>query len=159
MDASSTLRIAAEDPRRPDVVNLLRRHLAFAYDSSPPEDVHALDLDGLLQPSIAFFSARAGDGQLLGIGALKELSAAHGEIKSMHTALEARRSGVGSAILRHLIDESRRRDYERVSLETGTGDVFIPARTLYAHAGFVVCQPFAEYWNSPHSVCMTLRLR
>lgn len=152
------MRVAVDDPRLPDVRQLLERHLTFAFASSPREHVHALDTDRLVHPSITLFSARDGDGVLLGVGALKELDAAHGEIKSMHTAERARRAGVGGAMLRHIIDVARGRGYTRLSLETGTGAVFAPAQSLYARAGFAVCAPFGDYTRNPHSVCMTLAL-
>lgn len=136
---------------------LLARHLAFARAESPPEDVHALDVAGLVSPAITFYSYRR-DGQLLGVGALKELDPEHGELKSMHTAAEARRQGIGRAMLVHLLDEASRRGYRRVSLETGSMEAFAPARALYAGMGFRPCPPFGEYRLSPNSICMTLIL-
>ena len=153
-----SVRVDVDDPRRPDVAQLIAAHLAFAHASSPRDDVHALDGAGLSDPAITFFSARSDDGALLAIGALKQLDATHGEIKSMHTAAAHRRSGAGRAMLRHLIDAARDRGCARVSLETGSGDVFIPARTLYERAGFQVCEPFDGYRRTPYSVCMTMRL-
>jgi putative acetyltransferase len=149
--------IAADDPLHPDVRALLAAHLAFARRHSPPEDVHALDTTGLAVGDVAFFSAR-NDGVLLGVGALRELDPAHGELKSMHTAEAARGRGVGRALVAHLIGEARSRGYQRVSLETGTMAAFEPARALYRSMGFAVCQPFNGYWESPSSVCMTLEL-
>lgn len=149
--------IAADDPRSDDVRRLLQRHLEFANAHSPPEDVHALDIDGLLAPAISFFSCRV-DGELLGVGAIKHLDDDHAELKSMHTAAAARGRGVGRAMVQHLLDLARRRGYARVSLETGTMDAFAPARRLYESFGFVPCPPFNGYWDSQHSVCMTLRL-
>lgn len=150
-------RIEIEDPRTPDVVELLETHLAFARATSPPEDVHALDVDRLLSPGVTFYTLRE-DGILLGVGALRELEPTHGEIKSMHTAQIARGNGVGRAILDHLLETARSRGYERVSLETGTMDEFAAARSLYVKAGFEECPPFAEYSVSRNSVCMTLDL-
>lgn len=152
------MRIAIDDPRLPDVRQLIQRHLAFAFASSPREHVHALDSERLVHPAITCFSVRDSDGALLGVGALKELGAVHGEIKSMHTAEHARRGGVGAALLRHIIDVARERGYTRLSLETGTGAVFAPAQSLYAGAGFTVCEPFGDYTRNPHSLCMTLAL-
>lgn len=149
--------IAPDDPRRDDVTRLLEVHLSFASAASPPEDVHALDTDDLAASSITFFSARE-NGTLLGVGALRELDASHGEIKSMHTTMQARGRGVGRNLLDHLLKTARERGYTRVSLETGTMDEFAPARRLYQAAGFEVCPPFNGYWDSPHSVCMTLEL-
>jgi putative acetyltransferase len=149
--------IAIDDPRAADVRMLLERHLDFANEHTPPEDVHALDLDGLLAPDIELYAARR-NGELLAIGALKELDSAHGELKSMHTAAAARGQGLGRAMVDHLVGVARARGYGRVSLETGTMDAFAPARSLYHAAGFSVCAPFAGYWDSPNSVCMTLSL-
>jgi putative acetyltransferase len=149
--------IDTDDPRRGDVVALLERHLAFCHETTPPEHTFALDLSGLLDPAITFFSVRR-DGRLLGIGALKELDPTHGEIKSMHTAAEARGIGVGQAIVEHLLETAAARGYARVSLETGTMDAFAPARNLYVKAGFAPCEPFGDYVASPNNAFMTLEL-
>jgi putative acetyltransferase len=149
--------IVVDDPRADDVRALLGRHLAFAHEHSPPEDVHALDVDGLVDPAITFYSARR-DGELLAVGALKELDARHGELKSMHTAQAARGNGIGRAMLAHLLAVARDRGYRRVSLETGSMAAFVAARSLYERAGFVPCPPFADYPDSPNSTCMTLAL-
>lgn len=153
-----TASIDVDDPRRDDVRRLLSAHLTFANLHSPPEDVHALDVSALLDPSISFYSARTEDGSLLGVGALKELDRTHGELKSMHTGETSRGKGVGRAMLQHLLAVARDRGYQRVSLETGPMEAFTPARSLYASAGFAVCKPFADYTDSPYSVCMTLPL-
>jgi len=150
--------IAVDDPTAQDVRALLAAHLAFANQHSPPEDVHALDLAGLLDPAVTFYTYRAA-GRLLAIGALRRLDDEHAEIKSMHTASEARGQGIGRTMLAHLIAEARARGCRRLSLETGTMAAFGPARSLYAAAGFVPCQPFASYVTSPNSTCMTLALR
>jgi putative acetyltransferase len=150
--------IAVDDPRAADVYALLERHLEFARATTPPEDVHALDLDGLLDPAVTFCSARQ-DGELLAIGALKEIDATHGELKSMHTAAAARRTGVGRAMVAHLLDLARERGYQRVSLETGTMEAFEPARALYEASGFAACGPFDGYAPSPSSAFMTRTLQ
>ena len=149
--------IGVDDPRREDVRLLLERHLAFAYEHTPPADVHALAVDALLRPDVTFFSARI-DGRLVGVGALKELDATHAELKSMHTAASSRRQGVGRAIVRHVVDEARRRGYRRLSLETGRGPAFEPAQSLYASTGFAPCPLFGEYTNEATSCCMTMEL-
>jgi putative acetyltransferase len=161
--------ISVEDPRAADVRALLTRHLTFSLETTPPEHSFALDVDELLDPAITFYSLRV-SGELLGIGAIKQLGAtngaahgpgrapAHGEIKSMHTATAARGQGVGRAMLTHLLGVARSRGYSRVSLETGTGPEFAPARALYASAGFVPCEPFADYKPSPDNHFMTLVL-
>lgn len=148
------LEIAIEDPRADDVVALLVRHLDFARATTRPEFVFALDVEGLGAPAITFLTARR-DGVLLGVGALKELDHQHGELKSMHTAVEARGQGVGMALVAHLVAMARGRRYARVSLETGSQDAFAAARALYRRAGFVPCGPFADYPDSPNSTFMT----
>ena len=156
MTETLRLQIELDDPRREDVVALLRAHLGFAAAHTPAEDRHALDVDGLLEPDMSLYSARDGEGTLLGVGALKELDARHGELKSMHTAAAARGQGVGWAMLTHLLAVARARGYERVSLETGSMEAFAPARALYASAGFVLCEPFAAYVPSRNNVFMQL---
>lgn len=98
------------------------------------------------------------DGEVLGIGALKEIGFGHGEIKSMHTSVAARRQGVARHILRGLIDLARDNGMTRLSLETGSADVFAASRTLYAREGFETCAPFADYTVDPLSVFMTKTL-
>lgn len=149
--------ISVDDPRASDVRDVLERHLAFTNAQSPPEDVHALDIAGLLDPRVTFFSFRVA-GEVLGVGALKELDASHAELKSMHTAERARGRGVGRAVVNHLLDVARRRGIQRVSLETGTPPAFAAARALYASVGFRPCGPFGDYRPSPYSTFMTLSL-
>jgi putative acetyltransferase len=149
--------ITTDTPLAADVRDLLDAHLAFARTQTPVGHVHALDHDGLLDPAVTFFSARE-DGVLLGVGALKEIDHAHGELKSMHTRDVARQRGVGRAMVRHLLAVAADRGYRRVSLETGAMDVFAPARALYESVGFRRCEPFGEYTVNPYSVCMTLGL-
>jgi putative acetyltransferase len=155
--AVTALVIAIDDPRAVDVRALLEAHLGFAHDTSPPEHVHALGVEGLLDPAVTFFSARR-DGLLVGVGALRELDARHGEIKSMHVTASQRGTGIGRAIVDHLITVAAGRGYRRVSLETGTGDAFAPARALYRAVGFAPCEPFGEYTANPYSACMTMEL-
>ena len=149
--------VRADDPRAADVRALLGRHLAFAAATTAPEDIYALDVEALADPAVTFVSYRA-DGALLGVGALKELDPAHGELKSMHSAAAARGRGVGAAIVAHLLRLARERGYRRVSLETGAGPAFAPARRLYARAGFTPCGAFGDYVDSPNSAYMTLAL-
>ncbi len=149
--------IASDDPRAEDVRRLLGIHLAFAHSHSPPEDVHALAVEGLLDPSVSFFSFRR-RGELLGIGALKQLDQHHGEVKSMHVTQAARGGGIGRAMVDHLVAAARCRGYRRVSLETGSMEAFAPARALYSSAGFTACGPFGDYSPSRNSTFMTLSL-
>jgi putative acetyltransferase len=147
--------ITVDDPRADDVRRLLERHLTFSAQLSPAEHVHALDLDGLLDPGVTFVSARDGTG-LLGFAALRQLDATHGEVKSMHVAEAARGRGLGRALLDHLLAVAAERGYARVSLETGAMEAYAPARALYESAGFTPCAPFAEYTDNPYSLCMSL---
>ena len=149
--------IAVDDPRVDDVRALLEVHLAFSRAVTPPGHVHALGIDGLLDPAVTFFSARR-DGVLLGVGALKRLDETHAELKSMHTSEAARGEGGGQAMVDHLLAVAADRSYQRVSLETGTGDAFVPARSLYTKVGFEPCVPFGEYTVNPYSACMTIDL-
>jgi putative acetyltransferase len=149
--------IAVDDPRTADVREILARHLAFARTNSPPQAVFALELDGLLDPAVTFFSFRDG-GNVLGVGALKQLDERHAELKSMHTALEARGRGIGRAMVAHLLRVARERGYRRVSLETGSMAAFAPARSLYDSAGFRTCGPFGDYPASEYSTFMTMEL-
>lgn len=142
----------------PQVRALLDEHLSSMASLSPPESVHALPLDALRAPDVTFWTAWAGEA-LLGCAALKELSARHGEVKSMRTALAHRRFGVARAMLDHVVAEARARGYERLSLETGSMAAFAPARRLYEGAGFAYCGPFGDYADDPNSVFMTLPLR
>jgi len=139
------------------VIDLLREHLQGVAQHSPPESIHALDVEALRQPGISFWTAWQ-DGELLGCGALKRLDAQHAEIKSMRTASRHLRKGVAAALLRHILDEARRRGYRRLSLETGSAAAFAPARRLYASFGFASCGPFADYLADPYSVFMSRAL-
>jgi putative acetyltransferase len=150
--------IAVDDPRKPDIRALLERHLTFCVSETPPEHSFALDADALVQPGIAFFSYRDAVGTVLGVGAIKELDPAHAEIKSMHTAAEARGRGVGRAMLDQLISEARSRGYQRVSLETGTTPGFTAARAMYVSRGFVPAEPFAHYFRTGDNTFYTLAL-
>jgi putative acetyltransferase len=149
--------ISIDDPAAPDVRRLLATHLAFARAPTPPEDAHALDVDGLLDPSVTLFGLRR-NGTLLAVGALKRLDPEHAEVKSMHTVSAARGQGIGRRMIEHLIAVAREAGYRRLSLETGSMAEFAPARSLYASAGFEPCEPFGEYRPSPNSSYMTLYL-
>lgn len=149
-----TLEIRLDDLSSAEVRALLEEHLREARGISPPESVHALDLDGLRKPEVSFWTAWSGT-RLLGCGALKQIDACHGEIKSMRTVIEHRRNGVARGLLIHMIDEARRRHYTRLSLETGSQPEFEPARKLYGSLGFSHCPPFEGYVEDPNSVFMT----
>lgn len=153
------VRVAVEDPSATDVLALLQEHLDDMFATSPPESVHALDVERLRVPEITFVTARSAEGTLLGCGALKEHRDGLGELKSMRTTAAARGRGVATTVLVFLLDEARRRGMDRVSLETGAEAYFAPARRLYARHGFVGSPPFADYTDDPNSVFMTLGLQ
>lgn len=136
---------------------LIRHHRDEARATTPAHNAHSLDSHGLADPAVSFFSAWDGD-TLLGIGALKQLDAAHAELKSMRTAPDQLRRGVARAMLAHLIALARTRGYTRLSLETGTAPMFAPANAMYEAAGFVDCAAFGGYPASPHNRFMTLTL-
>ena len=137
--------------------SLIAFHLDGMHDTSPPESVHALDIDGLRHPSVAFWSAWI-DGELAGIAALKSIDAERGELKSMRVDDRFRGSGVGRALLRHLMAEARGRGMTSLWLETGSPDDFVPAQRLYESEGFARCGPFEGYSDDPFSVFMTRTL-
>lgn len=149
------VQITVDDPSREDVAALLDEHLRSMHELSPPESVHALDVNGLKTSGVTFWTVREGN-LLLGCGALKELGLDHGEVKSMRTPVALRRRGAGRAILEHILGESRTRGYRRISLETGSMEAFVPARRLYESYGFRYCGPFGDYLEDPNSMFMTL---
>ena len=144
------MRIEIDDLSRPEVIALVDYHLRQMHALSPPENVFALDLSGLKHASVSFWTVWDGD-DLLGMGGLKELDAKHGEIKSMRTAPDALRRGVGKAMLDHILGEATARGYRRLSLETGNNEPFAPAWAMYERAGFVACAPFGDYSDTSFS--------
>ena len=150
------MEIRQDDPRAPHVADLLAHHLE-ELRSVMGEHAQALDASGLSAASVTFWTAWQGD-VLAGFGALKQLDDTHAEVKSMRAAPAARGTGVGRAILLHIIAEARRRGYARLSLETGTAPLHAPAVALYRSAGFVSCDPFVDYEASPHNQFMRLDL-
>lgn len=150
--------IKVDDLSSPEIHALLNEHLQDMYSLSPPESVHALDLEKLRAPEITFWSAWDGS-LLLGCGALKALDSKHGEIKSMRTPAALRGKGAGRAILIHIIEIAKARSYERLSLETGSMKAFKPAQRLYESFGFQYCGPFDNYVDDPNSVFMSLNLQ
>jgi putative acetyltransferase len=155
---SSDMLIRVDDLAGTEIRALLEEHLRNMHELSPPESVHALDLAALRGPDITFWTAWSQD-ELLGCGALKELDALHGEVKSMRTVPARRGTGVGRAILQRITTEARARSYVRLSLETGSMPAFAPARRLYETFGFTYCGPFADYAADPNSVYMTRSLQ
>jgi putative acetyltransferase len=151
------LDIKIDDLTGSEIYELLQEHLRSMALLSPPESVHALDLEALRKPDITFWTVWE-SGELLGCGALKELDAQHAEIKSMRTSSSHLRKGVAKNLLAHILEEAKHRGYSRLSLETGSAAAFEPARTMYAGFGFTCCAPFADYIEDPHSVFMTKEL-
>jgi len=149
--------IAIDDPNRNDIRALLQTHREWSLQQTPPQFSFSVEPHAVVESGITLFSARSPAGELLGIGGLKELHRDRGEIKTMHTAAEARGRRVGRGVLEALLAEATRRGYTRVSLETGTGDAFQPARELYESFGFRPSEPFGGYANTDYNVCMTLR--
>ena len=151
------MHIRLDDVTGPEIVALIGEHLHDMHVHTPPESIHALGLEKLRQPDITFWTVWDST-ELMGCGALKQLDSRHGEIKSMRTARAHLRKGVAAAVLRHILDEAKRRGYDRVSLETGSMAVFEPAWRLYESFGFQRCEPFADYVPDPNSVFMTLEI-
>lgn len=151
------MEIRIDDLNGHEVSQLLLEHLQSMRRISPPESVHALDVDGLRKPDVTFWTVWE-NGELLGCGALKELDPEHGEVKSMRTASQHLRKGVAKRLLEYILDEARRRGYRRISLETGSQKEFEPAHKLYAASGFTFCDPFADYVEDSNSVFMTREL-
>lgn len=151
------MNIKIDDLTGSEVAALLGEHLQSMALHSPPESIHALNLEGLKKPEITFWSVWEED-QLVGCGALKELDAEHGELKSMRTSSLHLRKGVAKRLLAHIIEEGKRRGYRRLSLETGSMAAFEPAKRLYASFGFQYGEPFADYIQDSNSVFMTKEL-
>jgi putative acetyltransferase len=151
------MQIRTGDTYDPRVIALLDHHVTAARAQTAPGSAHALDLSGLRAPDVAFWTGWDGE-MLVAVGALKTISASHGEVKSMHTLQTARRRSFGALMLSHIIGEARARGMARLSLETGSWDYFKPAHALYRAYGFVDCGPFEGYAEDPNSLFLTLDL-
>lgn len=149
--------IRIDDLKGPEIRGLLEEHLRSMHLHSPPESVHALDIEALRQPEITFWTVWE-NGELLGCGALKELDPQHAEIKSMRTSSQHLRKGIAKYLLNHIVKEARQRGYKHLSLETGSMEAFEPARRMYVGFGFEYCGPFADYVEDPNSVFMKKEL-
>lgn len=149
--------IQLDDLSHPAIATFLEEHLEDMRSVSPPESKHALDLDSLRQPDVTFYTAWD-QGELIGCGALKTLDSRHGEIKSMRSDPRRRGQGIASTLLQHIIDQARKNELDRLSLETGSMPFFEPARKLYLKFGFTECSPFANYRDDPNSIFMTLKI-
>lgn len=157
MPSVDDLSIRPDPITDPPVIALLQAHMQTMLSLSPPGSCHFLDLDGLRAPDVSFWTGWRGD-SLVTCGALKDLGEGHGEIKSMHTLAEQRGGGAGKTMLRHIIGVAQERDYQRLSLETGSMAGFEPARRLYESHGFEYCEPFGDYTEDPNSTYMTRAL-
>ena len=140
-----------------EVNDLLKKHFIELRSVSPAGSTHVLDIDGLKDPSIKFWSLWENN-KLIGCGALKFLEKNHGEFKSIRVANEFRKKGIGERIIEHLIGEAKKLEISKLSIETGAGEFFLPARSLFSKFGFKLCPPFAHYKEDPHSCYYTLNL-
>ena len=151
------MRIEIDNLERQQVLALLEEHLQDMYATSPPESVHALDVSKLKLPSITFWTGWDGE-QLLGCVAMSQLEDGHAELKSMRTTPSARKQGVASRLLNHVIEQAKHQGIQRLSLETGSMAFFEPAHRLYEKHGFAYCEPFCDYKPDPNSRIMTIAL-
>ena len=140
-----------------DVDKLLRRHFVELRSVSPAGSTHVLDIEGLKDNSIKFWSMWENE-ELIGCGALKTLEPDHGEFKSIRVADKFRKNKIGQKIISHLIDRSQQLGFKKLSVETGSGEFFAPARKLFKSFGFEPCEPFAHYKEDPNSCYYSLKL-
>ena len=141
----------------PEVNELLKKHFIELRSVSPEGSTHVLDIDGLKDPSIKFWSLWENN-KLIGCGALKFLEKNHGEFKSIRVADEFRKNGIGERIINHLIEEAKKLKITKLSIETGAGEFFAPARKLFNKFGFKNSEPFPHYKIDPNSCYFTLDL-
>ena len=139
----------------PEVNELLVKHFIELRSVSPKGSTHVLDIAGLKDPSIIFWSLWE-QNQLIGCGALKFLNKNHGEFKSIRVADKFRKKGNGIIVINHLINKAKKLNIKKISLETGAGNFFIPARKLFGKSGFRICKPFAHYKEDPDACYMSL---
>jgi len=143
---------------KPEVDELLKKHFIELRSVSPEGSTHVLDIKGLKDPSIKFWSLWEND-ELIGCGALKFLDKEHGEFKSIRLADKFRKKGNGIKIIKHLIEEAKKLNIKKISIETGAGSFFKPARNLFNLCGFKTCKPFAHYQQDVNSVYMNLLIK
>tara|TARA_B100000945_G_C20256882_1_gene537293 strand:+ start:168 stop:632 length:465 start_codon:yes stop_codon:yes gene_type:complete len=143
---------------KPEVDELLKKHFIELRSVSPEGSTHVLDIKGLKDPSIKFWSLWEND-ELIGCGALKFLDKEHGEFKSIRLADKFRKKGNGIKIIKHLIEEAKKLNIKKISIETGAGSFFKPARNLFNLCGFKTCKPFAHYQEDVNSVYMNLLIK
>ncbi len=142
----------------PQVNALLKKHFIELKSVSPAGSTHVLDISGLKDQSIKFWSLWESN-KLVGCGALKFLDKNHGEFKSIRVADNFRKSGVGKKIINHLIEEAKKLNISKLSIETGAGEFFLPARKLFLKFGFKICPPFAHYKEDPNSCYYSLDIK
>ncbi|MEA3322500.1 MAG: GNAT family N-acetyltransferase [Bacillota bacterium] len=147
------MKIKIDDVTHPTVIAFVEEHMRNLNLLSPPESNHYLDLEALRKPDVTFWSVWEGE-EVIGCGALKELNAMSGEVKSMRTSSSHLRKGIGRQILQSIIDKAHERGYQNLYLETGSMEAFYPAQKLYKSFGFNYCQPFADYVEDPNCVFM-----
>ena len=140
-----------------EVDELLTKHFIELRAASPEGSAHVLDIPGLKVSSIKFWSLWDGE-KLIGCGALKFLDKEHGEFKSIRIHDNFRKQGQGINVINHLISEAKKLNIKRISIETGAGDFFIPARKLFKRTGFSECEPFAHYEVDINSVYLTKKI-
>ena len=138
----------------PQVNELLRVHFIELRSVSPEGSSHVLDIQGLRVPSIKFWSLWENN-DLVGCGALKTLSEDHGEFKSIRVHDDFRNKGNGIKLINHLFDEAKKLNIKRISIETGAGIFFKPARKLFDLCGFKPCKPFAHYKEDKNSIYLS----
>ena len=137
-----------------EVNELLKKHFIELRAASPEGSAHVLDIPGLKVPSIKFWSLWKNE-KLIGCGALKFLDNDHGEFKSIRVHNNFRKKGYGIQVINHLIYEAQKLNIKKLSIETGAGDFFIPARKLFDKCGFEICEPFAHYRKDINSIYLT----
>ena len=138
----------------PEVNMLLKKHFVELRAASPVGSTHVLDIKGLKVPSIKFWSLWENN-QLMGCGALKFLDKTNGEFKSIRVHDNFRNKGNGSKVINHLINEAKKLNIKRLSIETGAGKFFEPARKLFNSTGFKPCPPFAHYEEDANSLYLS----
>ena len=139
----------------PEVHEFLINHFIELRSVSPKGSAHVLDIAGLKDPSIKFWSLWE-ENDLMGSGALKFLDKEHGEFKSIRVSDNFRGKGNGTKVINHLSNEAKKLNIKRLSLETGAGDFFLAARKLFSKCGFEPCEPFSHYRKDINSIYMTM---
>ena len=157
MDALNAVAVTC-DPTDPRIQPLIEAHLTLMYASSPACSVHAMDASALEDAGADFVAIFNGD-RAVAMGALKDHGGGLGELKSMHVASDVRGAGLADTIFGALLEKARAMGLQRISLETGSQEAFVPARRFYERRGFEPCPPFANYTDDPASVYYTCVLK